>query len=147
MNEAKLKTKLHLRMVLIAMALAFPFWVLLFFFKQKYDCCKVIGLFQVIVLVIIAPITEEIIFRGAIQTFLSQRNFELNLGWLSLSNLITSCLFSASHFLLNHSIEILLVFFPSLIFGYLREKSNSLMGSIVVHGFYNLGFVSIYLFD
>jgi len=29
MNEAKLKTKLHLRMVLIAMALAFPFWVLL----------------------------------------------------------------------------------------------------------------------
>ena len=147
MNEAKLKTKLHLRMVLISMALALPFWVLLFFFKQKYDCCKLIGLFQVFVLVIIAPITEEIIFRGAIQTFLSQRSFELNLGWLSLSNLITSCLFSASHFLLNHSIEILLVFFPSLIFGYLREKSNSLMGSIVVHGFYNLGFISIYLID
>jgi len=133
-------------MVSIAAVLAFPFWISLFFFKQKYECCNLPDLFQIFILVIIAPITEEIIFRGAIQTFLSQRNFELNLRWLSLSNLITSCLFSLSHFLLNNSIAILLVFFPSLIFGYLREKSNSLIAPIVVHSFYNLGFISIYLF-
>ncbi len=87
------------------------------------------------------PLFEELLFRGIIQGHLlhSRSMQKIWLG-LSISNLLTSCLFSLAH-LANHSISwSLLVFLPSLCFGFARDRFRSVYPSISLHAFYNSGY-------
>jgi membrane protease YdiL (CAAX protease family) len=97
-------------------------------------------------LALIYPILEEIVFRGGIQSFLMERS-SLSKKTFSISgaNLITSFLFAAAHLLHQSPLWASLVFFPSLIFGWAREKYDSIVPSIVLHSFYNAGFVWLFV--
>jgi len=61
-------------------------------------------------------------------------------GLLSVANLMTSLVFVLAHLIYSHWIWALLVFFPSIIFGYLKERHQSLLSPILMHCFYNFGF-------
>lgn len=87
------------------------------------------------------PLFEELLFRGIIQGHL-QQSIARRKTWfgLSTSNLLTSFLFSLVH-LANHSISwSLLVFVPSLCFGFVRDRFGSVYPSIALHVFYNTGY-------
>ena len=87
------------------------------------------------------PVFEELLFRGIIQGQLLQTMYGGKTWFgLSVSNLLTSLLFACAH-LASHSISwSLLVFVPSLCFGFVRERFGSVYPSIALHVFYNTGY-------
>ena len=87
------------------------------------------------------PLFEELLFRGAMQGQVLQTRWGQK-TWLGLSiaNLIVSLLFVSAH-LASHSISwSLLVFVPSLCFGFVRDRFGSVYPSITLHAFYNGGY-------
>lgn len=87
------------------------------------------------------PLFEELLFRGIVQGHLLQsRSRQRTWFGLSISNLLTSFLFSLAH-LASHSILwSLLVLVPSLCFGFVRDRFGSVYPSIALHVFYNTGY-------
>jgi len=99
---------------------------------------------QFLLPVLIYPVAEEIVFRGLIQELLHEY---LGAGWLgplSVANLLTSCLFTGLHFLYHPPLWAALVFFPSLVFGFFKERTAALIAPIILHVFYNAGFIWLF---
>jgi membrane protease YdiL (CAAX protease family) len=94
--------------------------------------------------VLFYPVLEEIVFRGLLQElaqeFISRRTF----GPLSLANLLTSLVFTGFHFLNHAPLWAALVFFPSLVFGFFKDRHQTLIAPILLHGFYNAGFLLLF---
>ena len=94
--------------------------------------------------VLFYPVLEEIVFRGLLQElaqeFISRRTF----GPLSLANLLTSLVFTGFHFLNHAPLWAALVFFPSLVFGFFKDRRQTLTAPILLHGFYNAGFLLLF---
>ncbi len=78
---------------------------------------------------------EEIFFRAFFLEELSAslKNFHM-------ANIITSFLFMLPHLIINPSILSVLVFFPSLIFGYLFYYSRSIYAPVIFHYLSNIFF-------
>ncbi len=86
-----------------------------------------------IVAVVLAPIFEELFFRGFIQPLLS-RTFGTIAGIV-----ITACLFGALHgfeykWVWQYALFITLA---GIVFGWLRARTNSIIPSTVMHGCFN----------
>ena len=92
-----------------------------------------------VLLIAVYPVLEELVFRGLIQEGIS-RYFSQRWGVLSLANLLTSILFAIAHVLYHGVLWALLVVFPSLIFGYSKERYRHLIAPSILHLWYNLGF-------
>ncbi len=87
------------------------------------------------------PVLEELAFRGFIQSWLfEQPRFAVSVRGISYANLITSALFAAAHLFNQPPLWAALVFFPSLVFGYFRDRFDGVVPSIVLHCWYNAGF-------
>ena len=82
---------------------------------------------EVIKTVIIAPISEEVIFREWIYNFLKKRT--------KFYNIIQAFLFGLFHFLLVQSIY---AFISGIFLGNIKRKTESLETVIFCHSFYNL---------
>jgi membrane protease YdiL (CAAX protease family) len=92
------------------------------------------------------PVLEELAFRGAAQGALwKTRLAHVNLGLLSGPNLLTSIAFTGLHVWLRPGWFALGVFVPSLIFGYFRDRYQTLLPSILLHSFYNAGFFLLFM--
>jgi membrane protease YdiL (CAAX protease family) len=91
-------------------------------------------------LVVLAPIAEELFFRGWLYTGLRRR--------LSFwpSYLLTALFFAAIHYDANHR-RFFLVLPLALALGILREVSGSIRPTIALHAAYNLVIVAITLFE
>lgn len=92
--------------------------------------------------VFIYPVLEECVFRGLLQGWL--RRFAVTrekIFGLSFANLLVSLVFASCHFLLEMNIFSLAVFFPSLVFGLLFDRFDTVKPAIVAHIFYNFGFL------
>ena len=98
---------------------------------------------QVVLVLLVFPVLEEVVFRGLVLDMVA-RQFSKRFGPLTLANVLTSLLFVAAHLFHNPPVWALLVFFPSLIFGYLKERHRTLLSPILMHGFYNLGFYLLF---
>ena len=59
------------------------------------------------------------------------------LGVLSVANIVTSLLFTALHFIDHPPLWALLVLFPSLVFGYSKDRYVSLGAPVLLHVVYN----------
>ena len=92
------------------------------------------------------PVLEEILFRGIVQGWISKRSWgSKQLFFLSVANWLTSLLFVVAHFWYQPVLWALMVIAPSLVYGYFRDKYNSTYPAIVLHCYYNAGFVVINL--
>jgi membrane protease YdiL (CAAX protease family) len=91
-----------------------------------------------LVLVILTPIAEELLFRGLVFTgFRNKLPF-----WIAA--VLVSLLFAFAHWQPNVALD---VFVMSLICCYIREKSGSLWPSILLHVFKNgLAFLLLFVF-
>lgn len=97
-----------------------------------------------LLLVMIYPILEEIIFRGLIQDSLNTRFNSQKIGVLSYANGITSLLFVSLHLIYHPLLWAVLIIFPSLLFGYVKERYQTLLAPILLHVFYNMGYYLLY---
>lgn len=97
-------------------------------------------------LALIGPILEEIVFRGGLQTYLiSKPVFAKNWFGLSLANIGISLIFALTHLISQPPLWAALVFIPSLVFGWARDRYGSIIPSIILHAVYNAGFVWLFV--
>lgn len=87
------------------------------------------------------PIIEELLFRGCLQGFLSNRaGGQRSLVGVSIANLLTSVVFTGTHIATHSLLWASLTLFPSLLFGILRDRSGSVFPPIALHILYNAGY-------
>ncbi len=94
---------------------------------------------------VVYPVLEEIVFRGALQgglwkTFLAGKA----LGPLSAPNILTAVVFGAVHLYSQAPLAALSIVIPGLIFGYFRDRYQHLLPCILLHIFYNAGFLILF---
>jgi membrane protease YdiL (CAAX protease family) len=94
--------------------------------------------------VLVYPVLEEIVFRGLIQELVHDYLSKATLGPVSIANLLTSLLFTGMHFVYHPPLWAALVFFPSLVFGFFKDRTKGLTAPIVLHVFYNAGFLWLF---
>jgi len=84
---------------------------------------------------------EEVFYRGYLQTRLDDAwpgRVRLLGAPIGLSVVVTSAIFALGHFMTIHDAGRLAVFFPSLLFGWLRERTGGVGASIAFHASCNL---------
>jgi uncharacterized protein len=93
----------------------------------------------IVALLLLAPIVEEIVFRGGVQELLDRTAFgRLALcADLTVGNVVTSALFSAAHLISAPAWLAAAVFFPSLLLGRVKQLYRSLVPVVLVHASYN----------
>lgn len=92
--------------------------------------------------IVIYPLLEEIVFRGALQGWLLEfKSLAKKILYLSSANWITSLVFAGMHFINHAPVWAALVLVPSLVFGWSRDRYKSVVPSICLHSFYNAGFI------
>jgi len=87
----------------------------------------------------LVAVPEEVAFRGILMEILLNK-FKKNWGKLSFANLVASIAFAMCHAFYHPFWFAVLTFFPGLVFGYFREKYDSVLPSIILHFFYNVCF-------
>jgi len=135
------------RQFAFALLLGPLFWLALFVSRNGAPA-GVARLFEdapaLVLLVLVYPALEEIVFRGAVQDFLGRRWVARPGSPLTRANLVTSILFAATHIAWLGDPAAGAVFFPSLVFGYFRERHATLTSPILLHVFYNAGLFLIF---
>ena len=122
--------------------MAAPLFVLLYntLFQQKLFDLQLVtfDLKALFFLIIFYPVIEELAFRGVIQEYIASKTKQYpSLLYFSVANIITSLLFVVMHFVHHSPLWAMLVFIPSLIFGYFKEQYGHIGASIILHMFYN----------
>ena len=105
----------------------------------RHHATREYEIYGFLILVILYPVLEEIIFRGILQPCISSRVSGSLLG-VSFSNVITSVIFSITHLIYHDPIWALGTFVPSLAFGFCLERYKTLQAPIVLHCLYNSGY-------
>jgi membrane protease YdiL (CAAX protease family) len=87
------------------------------------------------------PFVEELLFRGLIQGYLARTESGARTkAGISLANIATSCVFALVHLVHQPPAWALAVFFPSLLFGYFRDRTGSIWPSLLLHVIFNAAF-------
>jgi uncharacterized protein len=99
------------------------------------------GLAALFSLVLLQPLVEELLFRGLLQGKLAARPWgRRQVGGFTLANLLASLLFTALHFAGHPPLWAAGVLLPSLLYGYFRDRHDSVYPAIALHVFYNAGY-------
>lgn len=133
--------------VILAAVTLFPFYFVFFqiFEPVGWVCSAPQNTFRLVFIqVALVSIPEEFFFRGWLQTDLEENlgrrwkilGAELGPGWL-----IATLLFGAAHIAADFTPDRLLVFFPGLLFGWLRARTKSIAFPVVLHTLYNVTFI------
>jgi len=95
-------------------------------------------------LVLWQPTLEEFLFRGCLHGQLCQRPWG-QWSWygITAANGCTSLLFAVGHCWHHPPLWAAAVLFPSLIFGYFRDRYTSIYPCMVLHAFYNAGYFGL----
>ncbi len=95
---------------------------------------------------VIYPVLEELAFRGVLQGWLVRQPVAGRFFFAGITgaNLLTSALFSAAHLFYHPPLWAVLVFGPSLIFGWFRDRYQSIIPGLVLHIFYNSGYFVLF---
>jgi len=102
-----------------------PWWVFMFLWVQ----------------LLLVALPEELFYRGYLQTRLQQlfgRRLVIFGGDVGPAVLVTSAVFALGHLIAIPAPGRLAVFFPSLLFGWLRDRTGSIVPGIVFHALSNL---------
>jgi membrane protease YdiL (CAAX protease family) len=90
--------------------------------------------------VLLLPVAEELVFRGVLQGQLLRLTSARRAGPLTLANLCTTAGFVAMHLPNQPLLWALAVAVPSMLFGHLRERFDSVLPAMMLHAYYNTGF-------
>lgn len=85
----------------------------------------------------LVALPEEFLFRGYLQTQWNKHRPHQEITGI----IAVSLLFAVAHIILAGHISRVLVFFPSLAFGYLRHRTESIWPSTFLHGMSNVVYV------
>ena len=148
MNKSTIQTRLSWKDPLFYAALmaGLLFWLVLYLLQQpviQWDW-PLLQPWQFLVPVVFYPLVEEVVFRGLLQELVHEYISHHSLGLISVANLVTSVAFTAMHFIYHAPLWAALVFFPSLVFGFFKDRTGRLTAPILLHIFYNAGFLWLF---
>lgn len=131
------------RWFLLALAGGIACWVLLWLTVMPTFTVKKNPVWLILVLTIIwYPVLEEMLFRGVIQGTLVGKSWGIRpLMGLSVANWLTSSLFVMAHLWYQPALWAITLIAPSLVYGFFRDRYANIYPCIILHGFYNGGFV------
>lgn len=90
---------------------------------------------------LVYPLFEELVFRGLLQEWLYRKPWGARgTGPLSWANWVTTGAFVLAHVFYHSPSWAAAVIFPSLVFGYFRDRYQRVTPAIVLHAFYNAGY-------
>lgn len=124
---------------LAALAAAVPVWVALGL-GATGPLYRPAGLLAWLAFVLWQPLLEELVFRGLLQGQLLRIVASRHIGPISTANLLTTVVFAAMHLFAQPPAWALAVALPSLVFGHLRERFDSVWPAVAMHAAYNAGF-------
>jgi len=110
--------------------------ILWFVFRLQHGSILVPGIPEIFTYVVFAPVAEELFFRGVLQDAFRLR-FAKEFFGISVANLCTALMFVAVHIPFWGVSHALLVFFPSLAFGFIYDKTGKMTYAIFLHALYN----------
>jgi membrane protease YdiL (CAAX protease family) len=91
--------------------------------------------------VVVVALPEEVFFRGYLYSRLEERwpsTRRLFGAPVGRTLLVTSALFALGHVLVDFNIQRLVVFFPALVFGWMRARTGSVAAGALFHALCNL---------
>lgn len=122
----------------LAIGAGIAFWIALLLFGDTRPPLEPAVLLSVILL---RPVVEELLFRGLLQGWLRERPTWRQARWgVTRANLAVSVVFTALHFIGHPPLWAAGVLLPSLLFGYFRDRHDSVWPAIALHVFYNGGY-------
>lgn len=107
---------------------------------QNYDKLEQNLLYSLLVQILLVALPEEFFYRGYLQTSilqLAQRRLSTRQS-AALAIVVTSLLFGLGHVLVSANPMRMNVFFPSLLFGFVRLKTKTLTACILLHALANI---------
>jgi membrane protease YdiL (CAAX protease family) len=91
-------------------------------------------------LLLVAPVLEELVFRGALQGMFLRTAFgRMRYRLITVANVGAASLFALLHAFSHGTSLQLLTFFPGLVFGMVRDRYGRVGPAIFLHAYYNLG--------
>jgi hypothetical protein len=148
LDRSRKQWSTSLKLALLVSAIILPPFLLLNHLWQmmvyglSFHPRAVIGLAWVLVdQLFLVAIPEEIFFRGWLQSRFNRlypakwNIFGVRLGW---AWLLTAVLFAIAHSLVTYEWWHFAIFFPALVFGWMREKTGTIVSSSLFHCFCNL---------
>jgi membrane protease YdiL (CAAX protease family) len=101
--------------------------------------------FVLLQLILLYPLVEELAFRGFLQTNLRNHVWgRIERGGISVANVCTTLFFVGSHFFYHALLWSIVILLPSLVFGYFRDRYQSVVPCILLHCFYNSGYYLLF---
>jgi len=92
--------------------------------------------------VLFQPVIEELLFRGVVQGYLLRTSLgSWSVHGITFANGLATILFVAAHFVNQAPIWAMGVLLPSLVFGYFRDRTGSVLAPIVLHVSFNAMFL------
>lgn len=91
--------------------------------------------------IVMVALPEEAFYRGYVQTALDDRwkpRLRFLRGYLSPGIVVSSAIFAVGHVLTEPHPNRLAVFFPALLFGWLRTRTSGIGAGVFFHAFCNL---------
>ncbi len=136
-------TWLHDPHATLALLAAVPVWLVLMFWANRHLRYPV-GALAWASFVLFQPVLEELVFRGILQgqslRLTTRHGRALQLGPVTLANVLVTLGFVALHLRAQPLAWALAVAGPSLVLGHLRERFGSVWPAMLVHTLYNAGF-------
>lgn len=112
------------------------------FLGYSYQSASMNGLLNLILgQIIMVALPEEVFFRGYMQKELKtifKKDYQIGLLSVNKGVLLTSFLFAISHSLITVQWWHLFIFFPSMIFAFLKEKTGTILAPILFHASSNI---------
>jgi len=127
------------RHFVVALAAAVPVWLAIGF-GAAGPVYRPAGLLAWLAFVLWQPLLEELVFRGLLQGQLLRILRGRRVGPVSAANLLATVAFAAMHLFAQPPAWALAVAVPSLVFGHLRERYDSVWPAVAMHALYNAGF-------
>ena len=130
------------RHLVVAVLLGPAVWLMLLFLTSASSDTATLML--VINVVLLYPLLEELAFRGFLQGWLLEREmFRRHIVGFTVANVLTSLLFASAHLINQPPLWAAGVFLPSLVFGYFRDRHQSIVTPFLLHAWYNAGFLMV----
>ena len=124
-----------------AVALTFPpfalGWVAFVRPRAPFDLARALTDLRPLAEVVLVALPEEAFFRGYLHSRLAE-HARGRLGPVTHANLVASSLFALGHFGTSVSLARASVFFPSLLFGLLRERTGGIVAPTLYHALCNV---------
>ncbi len=128
------------------LAAPFYWWVLTLFVNSTSEPAESSAdTKRLLLLVIVYPILEEIVFRGALQGWVRRKSWGLRHRFgVTTANILTSIVFAAFHLIRRPNIWSAGVILPGLVFGFFRDRYGNLYAPMALHIFYNAGLIWLF---